>query len=479
MSADGALQQTLSGAAEDKFGAAVAVEGDVLAVGAYGYDGFAGAVYVYRLSGGTWSFQTRLTLPAAEDGDHFGEAVALSGGRLIAGAPGRTVDVTDSGAAYIYAPNTLNTWSQLAELGADDAVAGDLFGDGVDMDGEWVVIGASGKDGEQGGAYVFRESAGGGSWTQFTPLTAVDGVEDDWFGGSVAVDGDRILVGAPERNGGLGGVYPFRYGGGTWSPEPVLNGSGGMFGSSVALDGQVAAVGSPFADVPSTDAGAVNVYLDLANGWTHQDTYTPAIPAESDELGAAVAVGGQIAVAGSPGDAPVNAVDRGAAYRYGLEGLFPQLVSRTPAAGAVAVPTDTALTLTFNRTMSANGGTITLQETGGATVATFSAGDGVYNGETVTFALGTWLQTDTSYTLTIEAGTFVDDNGSVYPSGGAEAWNFATRSVYDVNLDGSVTTADVQTALGLLGDASGGLTDVNRDGATTPADVIAIINRLD
>ena len=129
--------------------------------------------------------------------------------------------------------------------------------------------------------------------------------------------------------------------------------------------------------------------------------------------------------------------------------------------------------------MSANGGDIVLQETGGATVTTLSAEDGVYNGDRVTFALGSGLQADTSYTLTIAEGAFVDSNGSVYPAGGAEAWNFATRSIYDVNLDGSVTTVDVQTALGLLGDASGGLTDVNRDGATTPADVIAIINRLD
>ena len=323
------------------------MEGDVLAVGAYGANQFAGTVYVYQYAGGTWGFQTQLTLLDAEAGDQFGEALAVSDGRLVIGARGRTVDQTDSGAAYIYGPSAPNTWTQLAELNADNGADGDLFGDAVDMDGAWVVVGASGKDGEQGGAYVFQESAGGDTWTLFTPLAAVDGAANHWFGWSVALDGDRILVGAPERNNGQGGVYPFRYGSGVWSAEAVLTSSGGKFGTSVTLDGAVAAVGSPFSDVPSADAGAVDIYLDVPGGWAHQDTYAPPIPAENDELGAAVAVGGQLVAAGSPGDAPLNAVNQGAAYQYDLSDLIPQIVSRTPAVDAVAVPTDTALRLTF------------------------------------------------------------------------------------------------------------------------------------
>ena len=115
---------------------------------------------------------------------------------------------TDSGSAYVFtrvtAGDLTSGWTQVAKLTADDGAADDYFGKSVSIDGDTVVIGAyldDDKGSNSGSAYVFtRDTAGdlASGWTQVAKLTADDGAGDDWFGGfgtSVSIDGDTVVIG--------------------------------------------------------------------------------------------------------------------------------------------------------------------------------------------------------------------------------------------------------------------------------------------
>jgi hypothetical protein len=120
------------------------------------------------------------------------------------------------------------TWSQQDKLTADDAAAGDIFGISVAISGDSVVVGAWADNhaGDYAGsAYVFVRS--GTTWSQQDKLTADDAAANDFFGHSVAISGDSVVVGAAISSLGFtitGGTdsrsaYVFVRSGTTWS-EP-------------------------------------------------------------------------------------------------------------------------------------------------------------------------------------------------------------------------------------------------------------------
>ena len=93
-------------------------------------------------------------------------------------------------------------YRQRAKLNASDRAAGDYFGRSVSIDGDTVVIGAHADDDDgtdSGSAYVFtRDTAGdlASGWTEVAKLTADDGAGGDWFGISVSIDGDTVVIGS-------------------------------------------------------------------------------------------------------------------------------------------------------------------------------------------------------------------------------------------------------------------------------------------
>jgi hypothetical protein len=173
----------------------VAISGSTAAVSAN--SGGVGVVYVYTLSGGTWTNTATLTASDGESGDDFGISLATSGSTIAVGAPYHAVNGTsDVGATYIY---TLSggSWSQTAELTPADGQGLDLMGYSVAISesGETVVAGAvSGYDDPS--AYVYTLS--GGNWNQghelITPFTTSSlGLE-----AAVAISGSTIVVGGSE-----------------------------------------------------------------------------------------------------------------------------------------------------------------------------------------------------------------------------------------------------------------------------------------
>jgi hypothetical protein len=242
----------------DRFGSSVAVDGDTAIIGAAGEGDVgssgSGAAYVFTRSGGVWTEQAKLLASDRSDFDFFGSSVALDGDTAIIGAFGAgAVGSIGNGAVYVFTRSG-GVWTEQAKLLASDGDSYDYFGNSVALDGDTAVIGASGEDDGgtdlNGAAYVFTRS--GGVWTEQAKLLASDKSDLDLFGSSVALDGDTAIIGEDnvDDSAGLpnGTAYVFTRSDGVWTEQVKLLPSdrqgGDKFGYSVALDGDTAVIGA-------------------------------------------------------------------------------------------------------------------------------------------------------------------------------------------------------------------------------------------
>lgn len=324
------------GDASDQFGWSVTLSGDTALVGALRADAGRGAAYVFVHDDGTWRQQAKLVARDGSKEDRFGWSVALSGDTALVGAA--LTDVGDDpgrGAAYVFRRSG-GTWRQQAKLMASDGAAGDRFGESVALAGDTALVGASFAvvDGnlEQGAAYVFARDGREG-WSQQAKLIAADGAELDGLGGSVALSGDTALVGAEVADADHkdeGAAYVFARDGGTWYQRAKLaaddGARGDAFGISVALSDDTALVGANTAAVDG-DArpGAAYLFTRRGDDWSRRGTLTADDEAKRDVLDLAVALSGATALLGAQGADVNGAVGQGAAYVFAH-----QATSRTP-----------------------------------------------------------------------------------------------------------------------------------------------------
>ncbi|HEX8558919.1 MAG TPA: Calx-beta domain-containing protein [Pyrinomonadaceae bacterium] len=296
-----------------------------------------GAVYVFTRTGATWTQSpTTLTPSDAADGDLFGSSLAVDGGTLVVGALQKNNGSTFfQGAAYVFT-GAGASWTQQAKLTADDGGFASFFGFSVAVSGDTAVIGAPGQAGVsadqgRGAAYVFARA--GSAWAQQQKLLASDGAAGDAFGFSVGVSGDTAVVGARLDTvngvGGQGSAYVFSRSGTVWAEQQHLFGvepvqRNDTFGGSVAVRGDTIAVGAPAHEFQPGVAnhGAVYVFTRAGSAWTrqqkllHQD-FAP------DALGTSVAFDGESIVAGAPSKASA----RGAAYVFAREAVDPNRIN--------------------------------------------------------------------------------------------------------------------------------------------------------
>ncbi|MFN2269194.1 MAG: hypothetical protein ACK2US_00050, partial [Anaerolineae bacterium] len=186
---------TTLGTSGDYFGAAVDIDGDTIVVGALGVDSYTGAAYVFGKNAGgadNWGQTAKITVATGTSNDRFGSAVAIDGDAVIIGAPGA---YSSAGVAYIFERNEggADNWGLLTTITATDGLPPNYFGCAAAMSGDTIVIGAysgNGAASDTGAAYVFEQNEGGAdNWGQTAKLTATGGIADDRFGYSVAVDG--------------------------------------------------------------------------------------------------------------------------------------------------------------------------------------------------------------------------------------------------------------------------------------------------
>ena len=305
---------------KDYFGYSVALFGDTLVVGT---GGGVGSVYVFVRSGTTWIQQAYLKASNTVGGDAFGRSVALSGDTLAVGANrddsgatgvnpagGQADNSTSSaGAVYVFVRSG-TTWTQQAYLKASNTGAGDFFGTSVALSGDTLAVGAnfesSGATGvnpaggqadnstsSAGAVYVFVRS--GTTWTQQAYLKASNTGAGDFFGTSVALSGDMLAVGAAGESSGGTGVNP--------------------------ADGE--------ADNSASSAGAVYVFVRSGATWIQQAYLKASNTGPGDFFGYSVALSGNTLAVGavyegsggtgvSPadGEADNSASSAGAVYMF-------------------------------------------------------------------------------------------------------------------------------------------------------------------
>jgi FG-GAP repeat len=328
--ADWAEQAMLTaddGLADDWFGSAVALQGDVAVLGAMGCDASdmnSGAAYIFRRSGDTWAQHQKLSDPDGGLFDSFGRAVAIDGDTIAVGANKSDGPVANCGAAFVYVRSG-DTWMLQQKLTAADAEADDTFGFCLDLQGDTLAIGAYGEDAlgaSAGAAYVFTRSDG--VWSQQAKLTASDGVAADQFGTALCLNGDSLAMGAPYKSN-MGAVYVFVNDGGVWSEQQRLTAPDGAvedgFGNYVVeLDGDTLLVGSPFDDDLGDKSGSAYAFTRTAGVWTFQQKLLPSDgEARAYFAGWAGALDGDTFVA-SAHYHDEAAVDSGVAYLFTRSG---------------------------------------------------------------------------------------------------------------------------------------------------------------
>ncbi|TGK11467.1 hypothetical protein EHO60_03940 [Leptospira fletcheri] len=376
----------------DQFGASSAISGETIVVGAPYEDSNTtailqdsalsstndagsdtGAAYVYVRSGGKWTHQAYLKAPNTTNGDHFGNSVSISENTIAVGAPGEDGNTTsiingndlsssnkagnDNGAVYVFVRNG-NTWTHQAYLKAPNTTNQDQFGSSLAVSGETIVVGAPYEDSstsaivsgsdltttndvgtDTGAAYVYVRS--GSAWTHQAYLKAPNVYNQNYFGNSVAIDGNTITVSARSENStttsiisgndlsitnhsgnGNGAVYVFVRNGANWNHQAYLKSPNASnqdsFGISVAISGDTVVVGADGessetnavltgTDLSSTNRNGSNngaAYVFVRNGstWTHQAYLKAPNTNREDRFGGSVSIFGDWIVVGAAGE---------------------------------------------------------------------------------------------------------------------------------------------------------------------------------
>jgi|ERR1044071_1982468 hypothetical protein len=285
-------QQVVTNAGDSgAIGGSVAASGNTFVVAQAGDRDYNAHVYVKANC--CWGLQTNLHIP----NDYYvDQALALSGDILLAGS----IDTSSyQGSAYVFVRNG-GVWTQEAQLSAGTGLYLS-----VALDGGTAVLGSVGDR----KAFVYVRADG--SWSKQAELSDPDSQTDDFFGQSVAINGNTIVVGAPFRNTGAGSQHGvavvFVRSGATWSvqatlnPDPNNSVNDPRFGSSVSISGDLALVGTPYYWTPENgEIGAAWVFARSGTHWEGQQLVPTHVQNTAENFAASVAIDGYFAVVGAP-----------------------------------------------------------------------------------------------------------------------------------------------------------------------------------
>ncbi|UJR79575.1 hypothetical protein [Sandaracinus amylolyticus] len=360
---------------EDELGRSVALDGDVMVVGApYRMD--RGAAYVFERDGaGAWVQRTILTPPALFADDDAGRAVAISGDTIVIASPNDDHPMYgEAGAVDVFRRAASGAWMHEQRIeNPAPTTYGERFGSSVAIAGDLLVVGANNDRNffvGGGGAYTYVRT--GTTWTAEATLQWDTVSSNDSFGTSVATDGTRIVVGAPYDDGftrddegylreNVGAAFVFvRSGATTWVQEARLASEPERtwehVGQSVAIDGDRVIAGATGADDDEgliSNRGVAYVFVLRGGAWEDEARLLP-VPATDwttyAEFGASVALEGTIAVVGAPGlTRPSLGRSPGFAYVYARAGT---------SWSAISDVTGTVRTESFGQSVALDGSTI-------------------------------------------------------------------------------------------------------------------------
>jgi hypothetical protein len=251
--------------------------------------------------------------------------------------PVKLVLTAQSGRSSSYQLKIERDGSKCDYLKASNAGTDDSFGFSIAAEGNRLLIGApfEASDGtspdnnnlrNSGAAYVFELE--GDKWVEKQLIKAAQPAEGDMFGGSVAMSGDLLVVGAPRYNmmlfkvvppTGPGTAYVFRREGGVWKQDGQLNPSEGagadMFGFHVSVHGDSVLVGAPYDSTGGSHAGAVYSFAKTNGVWSQQQKIISSTPVAEASFGVSNAIEKDTFVAGAMQD-PSMGEAAGSAYVF-------------------------------------------------------------------------------------------------------------------------------------------------------------------
>ena len=286
------------------FGYSVALSGNTALIGAWSEDNAKGAAYFYTKSGGTWIESQRIQPRDPRLDDEFGVPVALQGDTAVIAARGSNIyHHNNAGAVYVYNLSG-GSWVQSQILTAPGAPRDGFFGVSLALKGDYLVVGnpTATVNGNfaQGAVFVFARSHG--VWTFQQELTDSQGTVGSRFGGTVAISSEGMVFAQSEAsvNGlsGAGAVYVYSLNGQTWTQTQELTASdpeeGAYFGSAIACSDSTAVIGAFGATVDGS-SGAGKVYVFTNNS----GTFTQSQELLSPDPQAFSSFGGAVAISNS------------------------------------------------------------------------------------------------------------------------------------------------------------------------------------
>ncbi|MEW6743220.1 MAG: FG-GAP repeat protein [Planctomycetota bacterium] len=315
-------------AEDDHFGWAIAMDGDVAVLGAPFEDG-GGVAYVYRRADDRWEFSQRLEASDRAPRARFGIDVAIHGWWIVVGADSADVAGESCGAAYVFAfDKGTRRFVEVQKLTSDDPDRYEEFGCSVAVHGDVIAVGEARVFSSSGTVYVFRID--GYDCILEQKLERSDGYGQTGFGCKVAVGEDVIAVGAADSVSGVA-AYVFRYVGEVvgWLEEQKLTPSDtrylSVFSMSLALSGDRLLLGWPHADGEAPFTGAVYsfIYDPFLGRWFEAQKLVASDGDEDDDFGSAVALSEDVAIVGARSDDDgcfLWQVDCGSAYLFRWDG---------------------------------------------------------------------------------------------------------------------------------------------------------------
>ena len=301
---------------DDFTGQSVDIDGELAVIGSHGDNGGRGAAYIIeRDAAGLWSIIKKLSPLGLDPFDYFGEVVAISGDTVVVSAALDDDSASDSGAIYVYQRNNggFDNWGLVKKLFHSDATAWDWFGHGVSISNDTIIAGALRKNNNTGASYVFERNQGGlNNWGETAKLIASDGAQIDKFGYAVSINNNTIIVGsyAHDSNGvDSGSAYIFERnigGSNQWGERKKLIASdasdGDWFGFSVAIDGDTIVIGAQKNDDISINNGSAYIFERDSGGlnqWGETVKLISSDISDRDLFGYSVSISDDVIVVGA------------------------------------------------------------------------------------------------------------------------------------------------------------------------------------
>jgi hypothetical protein len=410
-------------AADDKYGWSVAIHNNYAVVGAPYEDeddaGIntktdAGSAYILENVAGVWTQIQKIVASDRQPSDMFGSSVSISGDYIFVGAFTEDEDaagantLSAAGSAYVFHFNGTK-WVQTQKLVAPDRDTDDSFGFSVSVSSNFAIISARNEDydisnanplANAGAAYIFSNV--GGNWIFLQKVVAPDRAAMDYFGYSVAMDGNYAVVGA--GNSGLdltganpltdaGAAYVYRNNAGTWIYVQKIvaadRAGGANFGLSVAISSDLLIVGAISENRDATgsnlmiSAGAAYIFNNVGGIWSQTQKIVAPDRAASDNFGSAVAISGNYALIGAMDEdedmgGANTMTDAGSAYMFkNISGLW---VVQKKLAALDRAPSDFfSYSVAMNNDFAIVGALASDNDAGGANPLNDAGGAYIYN----------------------------------------------------------------------------------------------------